>query len=96
MLKLQKLCPMFLENIQNSNDAYRDEIDKLKDIQDEYRQVYEDFINRSLPTNIGRYSTKEAGAAAAEEFIAKAKELGISGSDILMTSRVQITVMYFL
>lgn len=78
--EIAETMPDVLENIQNSNDAYRDEIDKLKDIQDEYRQVYEDFINRSLPTNIGRYSTKEAGAAAAEEFIAKAKELGISGS----------------
>ena len=78
--EIAKTMPDVLKNIDETNDVYRDQIDDLKDIQDEYEDVYEDFINRRLPTNVGRYSTLESGEAAAREFIKKAEELGIHGS----------------
>ena len=78
--EIAKTMPDVLKNIEETNNAYRYEIDDLRDIQDEYEDVYEDFINRRLPTNVGRYSTLESGEAAAREFIKKAEELGIHGS----------------
>lgn len=78
--EIAKTMPDVLKNIDETNDVYRDQIDDLRDIQEEYEDVYDDILNRSLPTNIGRYSTKEAGNAAAQEFIKKAQELGMHGS----------------
>lgn len=72
--------PTVIKNITNSVGIYRDKIADLSDTQAEYFDIYSDFLNRSLKTNIGRYSTLESGKAAAEEFIAIAKELGIQGS----------------
>ena len=78
--QIAETMPDVLDNITDSNKVYKKKIDELKDIQDEYREVYEDFMNRSLPTSVGTYSTLEAGKAAAEDFIAKAQELGIHGA----------------
>ena len=78
--QIAETMPDVLDNITNSNEVYKNKIDELKDIQEEYRDVYNDFINRSLPTSVGRYSTLDAGEAAARDFIAKAQELGIHGS----------------
>lgn len=72
--------PDVISNIDNTVDKYRDKIADLSDAQKEYFDFYSDFLNRSLKTNIGRYSTLESGNAAAEEFIAIAKELGINGA----------------
>ena len=78
--QIAETMPDVLDNITDSNKVYKKKIDELKDIQDEYREVYEDFMNRSLPTSVGTYSTLDAGKAAAEDFIAKAQELGIHGA----------------
>ena len=72
--------PDVISNIDETVDKYRDKIADLSDIQSEYFDTYSAFLNRSLPTNIGRYSSLESGLAAAEEFIAIAKELGIHGT----------------
>lgn len=78
--EIAKTMPDVLKNIDETNDVYRDQIDDLRDIQEEYEDVYDDILNRSLPTNVGRYSTLESGEAAAREFIKKAQELGMHGS----------------
>lgn len=78
--EIAKTMPDILTNIDETNDAYREQIRDLEDIQDEYEEVYEDILNRSLPTDIGRYSTMDAGYAAAQEFIKKAQELGMHGA----------------
>lgn len=78
--EIAKTMPDVLTNIEETNEVYRDQIADLRDIQDEYTQVFEDIQNRSLPTEVGRFSTKEAGEAAAREFIQKAQELGMHGS----------------
>lgn len=78
--EIAKTMPDVLKNIDDTNDVYRDQIDDLRDIQEEYEDVYDDILNRSLPTNVGRYSTLESGEAAAREFIKKAQELGMHGS----------------
>lgn len=72
--------PGVLTSITKSNETYRNKIDELKDIQIEYAEIYNDFLNKNLPTNVGRFSTLNAGKAAAEDFISKAQELGIHGS----------------
>lgn len=78
--QIAETMPSVLENITETTDGYKEHIDELKKVQDEYHKVYEDFMNRSLPTSVGRYLTLDAGKAAAEDFIAKAQELGIHGS----------------
>ena len=72
--------PDVLENIEGQVDIYRDKIAELSETQSDYFDTYSNFLNRSLPTNIGNFSTLESGLAAAEEFIKIAKELGIHGS----------------
>lgn len=72
--------PDVLTRITELNEDYRNKIDELKDIQIEYAEIYNDFLNKNLPTNVGRFSTLNAGKAAAEDFISKAQELGIHGS----------------
>lgn len=72
--------PDVLENIEGQVDIYRDKIGELSETQSEYFDTYSNFLNRSLPTNIGNFSTLESGLAAAEEFIKIAKELGIHGA----------------
>lgn len=84
--QIAETMPDVLKNIKDSNKSYKKEIDKLKDIQDEYTEVYNDFLNQKLPTYVGGYSTLDAGQTAAEEFIAKAKELGIHG-DVLVQNQ---------
>lgn len=74
--QIAETMPVVLDNIIETTDGFKKHID-------EYREVYEDFMNRSLPTSVGTYSTLDAGKAAAEDFIAKAKELGINGSIIV-------------
>lgn len=78
--QIAETMPSVLENITETTDGYKEHIDELKKVQDEYHKVYEGFMNRSLPTSVGRYSTLDAGKAAAEDLIAKAQELGIHGS----------------
>lgn len=72
--------PGVLENIEGQVDIYRDKIGELSETQSEYFDTYSNFLNRSLPTNIGNFSTLESGLAAAEEFIKIANELGIHGA----------------
>lgn len=72
--------PDVLENIEGQVDIYRDKIAELSETQSDYFDTYSNFLNRSLPTDIGNFSTLESGLAAAEEFIKIAKELGIHGS----------------
>lgn len=72
--------PDVLSNIDSTVDKYRDEIAELSDIQSQYFDTYSAFLTKSLPTDVGRFSTLEAGKKAAEEFIAIAKELGIHGN----------------
>lgn len=78
--QIAETMPSVLDNIIQTTDGYKEHIDELKEVRDEYHKVYEDFLNRNLPTDIGRYANLEAGKRAAEEFIAKAKELGIHGA----------------
>ena len=72
--------PDIMTTIDGTVDAYEKRIKEINDVKDEYTDVYNDFLNRKLSTNIGRYSTLEAGEAAARDFIKTAQELGIHGS----------------
>ncbi len=72
--------PNVISNIDETVGKYRDKIGELSDTQSEYIDTYNAFLNRSLPTSIGQYSTLESGLTAAEKFIAIAKELGIQGN----------------
>ena len=48
-----------LDTIAELEKKYNKEIDKLEDIKDEWTDVYNDILNQSLPTNVGRYYTRK-------------------------------------
>lgn len=81
--EIAKTMPDILENIQETDKEYEKQISSLRKIQKEYKDVFDDIINQSLPTSVGRFSTLEAGSAAVEKFISKAQELGMHG-DVLV------------
>lgn len=72
--------PEVLKNIKDTNNVYQDEINKLSEEWSEWGEVYQNIINQTLPTDVGTFSTVEAGLEAAEEFIEKAESLGMHGA----------------
>ena len=72
--------PEVLKNIKETNNVYQDEINKLSEEWSEWGEVYQNIINQTLPTDVGTFSTVEAGLEAAEEFIEKAESLGMHGA----------------
>jgi chromosome segregation ATPase len=75
--------PDVIENIKDTVEVYKDEIEDLKDSKEDWEDVYNDILNQSLPTNVGRYSTQEAGYQAALDFIEKAQHLGMHGNVLM-------------
>lgn len=84
--EIAETMPDVIENIKDTVQVYKDEIGNLKDSKEDWEDVYNDILNKSLPTNVGRYSTQEAGYQAALDFIEKAQHLGMHG-DVLMDNQ---------
>lgn len=78
--EIAEKIPEELENIKAAEKEYEKQIRRAKDVKDEWKDVYDDIVNQDLPTNIGRYSTLEAGQQAALDFIEKAQRLGMHGN----------------
>ena len=77
---IAETMPDVLENISSIESEYKKSIETIKDVKNEWQKTYDDIVNRSLPTNVGRYARIEDGAKAAEELIKKAQALGMHGN----------------
>lgn len=84
--EIAKKIPAELENIEAAEEEYKEQIRRAKDVKKEWEDVYDGIVNQDLPTNIGRYSTLEAGQQAALDFIEKAQRLGMHG-DVMVDSQ---------
>ena len=77
---IAETMPDVLEDISSIEKQYKQSISAIEDVKSEWQKTYDDIVNRSLPTNVGRYSTIEAGGAAAREMIKQAQALGMHGN----------------
>lgn len=78
--EIAEKIPDELENIKAAEKEYEKQIKRAKEAKNEWKDVYDDIVNQDLPTNIGRYSTLEAGQQAALDFIEMAQRLGMHGN----------------
>ncbi len=78
--EIAKKMPETLESISEIEKEYDKEIKKINERKEEWTDTYNDILNRTLDTSVGRYSTIDAGGAAAMKQIEKAAALGMHGN----------------
>ena len=71
--------PKQLEDVQGAVKNTNKLIDEETEKQQKLKDIYQQILDRNLPKNVGRYSTLEAGKAAAEKFIKPYTRFGMHG-----------------
>lgn len=71
--------PKQLEDVQGAVKNTNKLIDEEKEKQQNLKDIYQQILDRKLPTSVGRYSTLDAGKAAAEKFIKPYTRFGMHG-----------------
>lgn len=78
-LEIAKTMPDILDSISGIEKEYNKEIERIEKRKEEWTQVYNDILNQTLPTNVGRFANMDDLKRAYDEFIEKAQKLGMHG-----------------